>query len=61
MGIYEGQHMDQWEKKAKVEYAEKQGREEEQLKIAKKMKEKGQSVEFIQEMTGLSMEEIEQL
>ncbi len=61
MGIYDGQHMDQWEEKSKVEYAEKQGREEEQLKIAKKMKEKGQSVEFIQEMTGLSMEEIEQL
>ena len=29
--------------------------------IAKKMKDKGQSLEFIQEMTGLSIEEIKNL
>ena len=39
----------------------KEGQEQEQLKIAKKMKEKGQSLEFIQEITDLSMEEIEKL
>ena len=39
----------------------KEGQESEQLKIAKKMKDNGQSMDFIQEMTGLSMEEIEQL
>ena len=48
-----------------MRYAEKQGREkglkEGQLKIAKTMKEKGQSLEFIQEMTGLSIEKIKQL
>ena len=35
--------------------------EKKALKIAKKMKEKGQSSEFIQEMTGLSIEKIKQL
>ena len=37
------------------------GLKEGQMKIAKKMKDNGQSMDFIQEMTGLSMEEIEQL
>ena len=39
----------------------KEGREQEQLKIAKKMKDKGQSMNFTQEITGLSMEEIKKL
>ena len=39
----------------------KEGREQEQLKIAKKMKDKGQSINFTQEITGLSMEEIKKL
>ena len=39
----------------------KEGQESEQLKIAKKMKDNGQSMNFIQEMTGLSMEEIKKL
>ena len=37
------------------------GLKEGQMKIAKKIKDNGQSMDFIQEMTGLSMEEIEQL
>ena len=38
-----------------------EGQKKEKLEIAKKMKEKGQSLEFIQEITDLSMEEIEKL
>ena len=38
-----------------------EGQKKEKLEIAKKMKAKGQSLEFIQEITDLSMEEIEKL
>ena len=77
IGLYDKEEADRRELYDRTRYAEKLGREKglkeghesglkegqksEQLKIAKKMKDKGQSLEFIQEMTGLSMEEIEQL
>ena len=39
----------------------RKGRREEKLEMAKKMKEKGTSIEFIQEVTGLSKKEIKKL
>ena len=39
----------------------KAGREQERIKIAKKALKKGTPIEFIAELTGLSIEEIEEL
>ena len=73
IGLYDKEEADRRELIDRTRYAEKIGREKghesglkegqksEQLKIAKKMKDKGQSLEFIQEMTDLSMEEIKNL
>ncbi len=65
IGLYDKEEADRRELYDRTRYAEKQGREkgrkEEQLKIAKTMKEKGQSLDYIQEMTDLSMEEINKL
>ena len=77
IGLYDKEEADRRELNDRTRYAEKLGREKglkeghesglkegqksEQLKIAKKMKEKGQSMDFIQEMTGLSIEEIKNL
>ena len=65
IGLYDKDEADRRELYDRTRYAEKIGREkgleEGQLKIAKTMKEKGQSLEFIQEMTGLSIEKIKQL
>ncbi len=69
IGLYDKEEADRRELYDRTRYAEKIGREkghesgfkEGQLMIAKKMKDKGQSLEFIQEMTGLSIEEIKNL
>ena len=44
-----------------VDFARDEGRAEEKLEIAKKMKAKGQPLDLIVEFTGLSIEEIEKL
>ena len=44
-----------------LEKGRKEGREEEKLITAKKMKDKGSSIDFIVEITGLSIEDIEKL
>ena len=44
-----------------VDFARDEGRAEEKLEIAKKMKAKGQPLDLIVEITGLSIEEIEKL
>ena len=44
-----------------VDFAREEGRAEEKLEIAKKMKAKGQPLDLIVEITGLSIEEIEKL
>ena len=73
IGLYDKEEADRRELIDRTRYAEKLGREKgleeglkegqksEQLKIAKKMKDNGQSMDFIQEMTGLSIEEIKNL
>ena len=65
IGLYDKEEADRRELYDRTRYAEKMGREkgrkEEQLKIAKTMKEKGQSLDYIQETTDLSMEEINKL
>ena len=65
IGLYDKEEADRRELYDRTRYAEKLGREkgrkEEQLKIAKTMKEKGQSLDYIQEMKDLSMEEINKL
>ena len=44
-----------------IDFATKEGEHKKQLEIAKKMKEKGCTTEFIADITGLSIEEIEKL
>ena len=69
IGLYDKEEADRRELYDRTRYAEKIGREkghesgfkEGQLMIAKKMKDNGQSMDFIQEMTGLSIEEIKNL
>ena len=73
IGLYDKEEADRRELNDRTRYAEKLGREKgleeglkegqksEQLKIARKMKDNGQSMDFIQEMTGLSIEEIKNL
>ena len=47
--------------RARINFADKKGREEEKIKIATKMKNRGDSVEDIAEITSLSPEVIEKL
>ena len=65
IGLYDGEKMKEWENNSRLEYAKKQGREaglkEGQILIAKKLKDSGQKIEYISEMTGLSIEEIEEI
>ena len=69
IGLYDKEEADRRELYDRTRYAEKlghesglkEGQKSEQLKIAKKMKDNGQSMDFIQEMTGLSIEEIKNL
>ena len=61
IGLYDKEKADRRELYDRTRYAEKQGREKEQLKIAKKMKEEHMDLDTIVRITGLSMEEIEKL
>jgi len=51
----------EWNQDEAVEVAREEGREQEKLIIAKNLLTKGMSPEFVQEITGLSLEEIEEL
>lgn len=48
-------------RKEALKIGKKAGREQERIKIAKKALKKGTPIEFIAELTGLSIEEIEEL
>ena len=61
IGLYDKEEADRRELYDRTRYAEKQGREKEQLKIAKNLKDLGIDTDMISESTGLSMEEIEKL
>ena len=61
IGLYDKEEADRRELYDRTRYAEKQGREKEQLKIARKMKEEHMDLDTIVRITGLSMEEIEKL
>ena len=61
IGLYDGEKMKEWENNSRLEYAKKQGIKEGQSRIAKKLKDSGQKIEYISEMTGLSIEEIEKM
>ena len=65
IGLYDKEEADRRELIDRTRYAEKIGREkgqkEEQLKIARKMKDEHMDLDVIVRITGLSMEEIEKL
>ncbi|MCL2220587.1 MAG: hypothetical protein FWC23_10665 [Chitinispirillia bacterium] len=48
----------EWNMETALEVREEEGRMEEKREIAKRMKAKGKSVEEIEEMTGLTVDEI---
>ena len=59
--IVERREMALYDKVSGEQYAKKEGRKEEKIEIAKKMKNKGMDITVIMEMTGLTKEEIEEL
>ena len=61
IGLYDKEEADRRELYDRTRYAEKQGREKEQLKIAKNFKELGTDINTISKATGLSIEEINSL
>ena len=61
IGLYDKEEADRRELYDRTRYAEKLGREKEQLKIAKNFKELGTDINTISKATGLSIEEINSL
>ena len=59
--IYWLEKMAEYDYNTNINVATKEGRMEEKLEIAKKMKEKETDIKFIQEVTGLTSEEINKL